>query len=221
MKATMRRLWAKWRPLLNFRGSRDYWQQRYRRGGDSGIGSGGDQARYKAAVLNEFVSKFGIHSVVEFGCGDGRQLALAKYPDYLGLDISRDAIALCAKRFASDPSRRFGLVEAHSCVHADLAISLDVLFHLVEDEVYHDYLARLFQAGSRFVIIFSSDEADAPRTLPHVRHRPVSADVARDFPWFEAFEPELQVAFDAPEPHDVPTKFLFYRRGDAQLQMPG
>lgn len=216
MNGTVRRLWARWRPLLHFGGSRDYWQQRYRRGGDSGIGSGGESARYKAGVLNAFVSKFGIESVVEFGCGDGRQLALAHYPKYLGLDISRDAVALCTSRFSGDATRRFGLVDEYPAARADLAVSLDVLFHLVEDEIYHNYMVRLFQAGSRFVIIFSSDEADAPRALPHVRHRPISRDIALHFPWFEAFEPDLHMALPAPAPHDVPMKFMFYQRIEAQ-----
>ncbi|MEN1944502.1 class I SAM-dependent methyltransferase [Luteimonas sp. MJ293] len=214
----MRRLWAKWRPLLKFGGSRDYWQQRYRRGGDSGIGSGGESARYKAELLNAFVSKFGIRSVVEFGCGDGRQLTLAQYPAYLGLDISHDAIALCTERFAGDPSKCFGLVEEHPGARADLAISLDVLFHLVEDEVYNHYLARLFDAGSGFVAIFTSDEPDAARALPHVRHRPVSQDIARNFPGFIAFDPGLQLSSAPPEPHDVPMKFLFYRRSTVPPQ---
>ena len=212
MSGSIRRLWAKWRPLLKFSGSDDYWQQRYQRGGDSGPGSGGESARFKAEVLNAFVSTFDVRSVVEFGCGDGRQLALAKYPEYLGLDISRDAIALCSRSFAGDPSKRFGLVEDHPAARADMSISLDVLFHLIEDDVYHRYLQQLFDAGSRFVVIFSSDEPGQKHSLPHVRHRAVSLDVARDFPGFVSFDPGLQGASTQPDPHDVPMKFLFYRR---------
>src|SRR5579859_8234848 len=65
------------RRQLQFRGSSTYWEERYRAGGNSGAGSYGRLAEFKAEVLNGFVHSRGIRSVVEFGCGDGAQLALA------------------------------------------------------------------------------------------------------------------------------------------------
>ena len=85
--------------MLGFSGSQDYWRQRYRRGGDSGTGSGGASAHHKSAVLNDFVHQHAIRSVIEFGCGDGRQLLLADYPEYVGYDISPEAVARCQKLF--------------------------------------------------------------------------------------------------------------------------
>jgi hypothetical protein len=59
---------------------------------------------------------------------------------------------------------------------ADLAMSLDVIFHLVEDAVYDQYLERLFAAGERYVVVYSTS-ADMPGTgVAHVRHRDVEAD---------------------------------------------
>lgn len=212
MNAAIRRLWARWRPLLGFSGSNDYWKDRYRLGGDSGAGSGGESARYKAEVLNAFVSRHQIRTVVEFGCGDGRQLQLAQYPDYTGYDISAEAIERCRALFRDDSSKRFGLLSDYDGSRADLALSLDVLFHLVEDSVYFDYLQRLFSAGSRYVVIYSSDTDAAPRTLPHVRHRPVSRDVAalvaQDF---ERIETDLPGAHRV-QSEEPPMVFLFYRR---------
>ena len=43
---------------------------------------------------------------------------------------------------------------------ADLALSLDVVFHLVEDEVFAQYMQTLIQAGNRYVIIYASDTDD-------------------------------------------------------------
>lgn len=208
----MRKLWAKWRPLLGFKGSNDYWQQRYRRGGDSGIGSGGETAKVKADAINAFVAKFGVGSVIELGCGDGRQLTLARYPKYLGLDISPEAVRMCSNLFASDTSKRFGLVDDYPDARADLSLSLDVLFHLVEDRVYEQYLHRLFGAAERFVVIFSSDEAVSKATLPHVRHRNVSRDIASRHPEFEGFDPDLGVELSLAGPHDVAMGLMFYRR---------
>ena len=66
----------------------DYWENRYERGLTSGAGSYGRLAHFKAEVLNEYVNQNKILSVVEFGCGDGAQLSLAKYANYIGLDLS-------------------------------------------------------------------------------------------------------------------------------------
>ena len=40
---------------------------------------------------------------------------------------------------------------------ADLALSLDVIYHLTEDTVFEAYMRHLFAAGSRFVIIYATD----------------------------------------------------------------
>jgi SAM-dependent methyltransferase len=210
MSNALRKLWARWRPLLGFSGSRDYWLQRYQRGGDSGAGSGGSSAKYKADMLNAFVRHFGIQTVVEFGCGDGRQLALAQYPQYAGYDISPEAVELCRKSFASDTSKRFALVAAFDGSRSDLALSLDVLFHLVEDKVYFEYLDRLFGAATRFVAIYASDEESSSYNLPHVRHRSVSRDVAQRF---DQFQPLDFSTTNASPPEASPAmRFMIYRR---------
>ena len=53
-------------------------------GGDSGTGSHAQLAAFKAEVLNAFVAQLGIRSAIEFGCGDGSQLALASRISYVG-----------------------------------------------------------------------------------------------------------------------------------------
>ena len=211
------KLLGRWLPLLRFRGSEAYWQKRYRLGGDSGAGSRGAAAVYKADVLNDFVERHAVTDVIEFGCGDGQQLALAHYPAYVGLDVSRHAVELCRERFAGDPSKRFAVLDEYGGETADLALSLDVLFHLVEDEVYTDYLERLFGAARRFVVIYSTsvEADDAAATLRHVRHRPVERDVAERF---QGFAPMTEWEASVPEPvvhaGGVPTRFLGYRRAD-------
>src|ERR1700689_4886366 len=68
--------------------SPSYWDSRYAGGGNSGDGSYGNLAKFKASVLNQFVAENRIASVVEFGCGDGNQVSLAEYPRYVGIDVS-------------------------------------------------------------------------------------------------------------------------------------
>src|SRR6185369_2928806 len=116
-----------------FPGSQDYWVKRYEKGGNSGPGSYSELAKFKARVLNGLVTEKNIASVIEFGCGDGNQLELAQYPSYHGFDVSPVAVELCRKRFTADPSKRFGLLGDYAGETADLALSLDVIYHLVED----------------------------------------------------------------------------------------
>lgn len=162
-----------------FSGSAAYWQQRYAAGGNSGVGSYERFAEFKAEVLNRFVAERGVHSVIEFGCGDGNQLALARYPDYHGFDVSQTAVANCRARFAGDPHKRFDLLPDYRGQQADLALSLDVIYHLVEDPVFEGHMQALFGAATRWVIVYSSDTDDPQAAQsPHVRQRQFTRWVA-------------------------------------------
>ena len=155
----------------------------------SGHGSYGGFAEFKAGVLNRFVAEQRIETVLEFGCGDGNQLSLASYRDYVGLDVSETALRTCRKRFAGDRTKRFllyrpGTSSGGSPRHsADLALSLDVIYHLTEDAVFESYMNDLFDAARRFVVIYSSDTAVTDPSEPaQVRHRVFSRWVAERRP---------------------------------------
>jgi SAM-dependent methyltransferase len=158
-----------------------YWEMRYERGGNSGPGSYGDLAKFKARILNQFVEDHRIRTVIEFGCGDGNQLTLARYLSYTGYDISPIAIQLCRNKFANDSTKKFGLVTEYTGEQADLAISLDVIFHLTEDDVFHEYMRKLFGSASRFVIIYSSNQYEPIKPVSaHVKHRRFSDWIDRE-----------------------------------------
>jgi SAM-dependent methyltransferase len=169
-----------------FPGSAAYWERRYRQGDNSGDGSYGPVAQYKASILNDLVSRERLQTVVEFGCGDGNQLSLTPYPSYMGFDVSATAIGLCSERFANDKSKSFLWYDPYRFVNngaikADLAISLDVLFHLVERQVFERHLAQLFDAATRYVVIFAAD-IDRPDISAHVRHRTFSGWISTNRP---------------------------------------
>src|SRR5689334_6287087 len=85
-----------------FPGSRAYWEERYRKGGDSGPGSYDRLAEFKAEVMNELISTLQIGSVIELGCGDGHQLGMIAYPRYIGLDVSASAVRRCIEQYGKD-----------------------------------------------------------------------------------------------------------------------
>jgi cyclopropane fatty-acyl-phospholipid synthase-like methyltransferase len=165
--------------LVEFENSSQYWKDRYENGGDSGEGSYGPLARYKATFINDFSRANGINSAVEFGCGDGNQSSMFQFSHYLGVDISRKCVEDARKRF----DRRgwsFLTVDEYDLqdtVTADLGMSLDVIYHLVEDEVYRAYLSRIFSSSRRYVLIYASNFEHFDANLPHVRHRKFVDDI--------------------------------------------
>jgi SAM-dependent methyltransferase len=168
------------RPMNAF-SSAAYWEARYRSGGNSGAGSCGRLARFKADFINSLIVQRRIGSVIDLGCGDGSLLPLLAIPAvdgvpaYLGLDVSAAALARCAERC---PGHRLMPFEAVDSVPpADLALSVDVIFHLVEDAVFARYMAALFDHATRFVLIYASN-VDMGWPSPHVRHRRFSDYVA-------------------------------------------
>jgi SAM-dependent methyltransferase len=174
-----------------FPGSQKYWERRYRAGGTSGEGSVGLLAHFKAEILNDFVVAEAVESVIEFGCGDGRQLALAIYPKYLGLDVSPTTLRQTMDKFSNDSTKSFMLYrpdcfsDAAALMTADLSMSLDVIYHLVEDHIYQLHLRHIFGSARRFVVLFTSDDDSldvTERVPPHIRHRPVLDDIAERFP---------------------------------------
>ena len=211
-RAALRRL----RPDAPFPGSEAYWDARYAAGGSSGDGSYRALAAFKAEVLNAFVAQRGVRSVIEYGCGDGNQLRLAHYPRYLGFDVSRRAVERCRTLFAGDAAKSFALLSDYDGQRADLTLSLDVIYHLVEDDVFDDHMARLFDSADRFVGIYSSNEAETDDAPPHVRRR-------RFTDWVEAHRPDWTLAefLRNRYPYDGDTRtgswsdFFFYERAES------
>lgn len=149
-----------------------YWDERYTSGGNSGSGSYGELAKYKASILNEFLSRNIINNVIEYGCGDGNQLKFINYKEYIGFDVSRNAIEKCQSIFKNDNHKSFKLTDNYNGERAELVLSLDVLYHLVEDEVFDMYMKRLFSSSDKFIIIYSSNYNDNTRVEGiHVHHR--------------------------------------------------
>ncbi|MBB1284693.1 class I SAM-dependent methyltransferase [Flavisolibacter sp. BT320] len=198
-----------------FKGSAAYWEDRYRRGGDSGAGSYHLAAEYKAAFLNRFVHTQGIKSVIEFGCGDGNQLQYLDFPNYLGFDVSETVLSRCQEAYATDASKRFALASSYAHEKADLVLSLDVIYHLVEDTVYHGYMQTLFAASNRYVVIYSSNTGDNHYALKaaHVRNRIFTEWVeqhASSFRLIDHIRPPAPV--ESPSPQAVLTDFFVYEK---------
>lgn len=159
-----------------------YWRARYAAGGNSGAGSTGREAAFKAAFVNQFARANGIVSAIDFGCGDGRQALMFDIADYCGVDISNVALQHCRALMSGDPRRRFLSCDAlPPSATAELALSLDVIIYLTDTQLYESHLARMFSCAQRFVLIHTGNFVAATADFP-VRHRAVAEDVRRLFP---------------------------------------
>lgn len=164
--------------------SSQYWETRYRSGGNSGRGSYAELSAFKAKIVNQLIQKFAVSDAIEFGVGDGNQLQFINYPKYLGLDVSSKAIELCASMYAADPTKSFLYYDQQyyfdraGFLKADMSLSLDVIYHLVEQEVYEQYLKNVFNAGRKVVVIYSTN-LELPQFGYHEKHREFLKDVER------------------------------------------
>jgi hypothetical protein len=191
----------------------EYWRNRYAAGENSGVGSYGDMAQFKADALNSFLTRMAIESCIEFGCGDGNQLDLLNIPKYLGLDVAPGAIDLCTARFIDDPTKSFAVyLPAHftnrAFLHADLTLSMDVILHLIEEEVFESYMENLFKASTRYVAIFTTATDIQPGKMAvHNFFRDHRAWVSSNAPEFK----ELQLVLTPTElNYPKGTGFYFY-----------
>jgi SAM-dependent methyltransferase len=168
-----------------------YWESRYANGGNSGDGSYGRLSEFKSEFLNDFLLKNKIDSVVEMGCGDGHQLSYINYPMYLGLDVSLTIINSCKEKFKADSSKQFlhykpGNLISNDTIKADLSLSLDFLYHIIEQNNYLTHLKDLFSLGKRFVIVYSTNFHFSE--TEHVLHRKFTDDVIQLFPEWALIE---------------------------------
>jgi len=164
--------------------------------------------------LNEFVAAHNIAAVIEFGCGDGNQLALAHYPRYSGFDVSQEAVNRCRSVYSSDSSKEFQLLSEYAGQKADLTLSLDVIYHLVEDDVFSDHMRLLFDSSTKYVIIYSSNtEKQELFQPPHVRHRKFTAWMETNMPqWKLVQHVKNKYPFKGNDAEESSADFFVYAR---------
>jgi len=163
----------------------NYWENRYTVGKNSGFGSYGENAEYKSNILNGVIREYKINSLIEFGCGDGNNLGLYKINNYIGFDIAKKAIDICINTYKNDESKTFiyyepFLFKASNAFKADITISFEVLFHLVEDRMYKKYIHDLFISSKKYVLVFSTNFIQESEAI-HMKYREFTKDVPLNF----------------------------------------
>jgi hypothetical protein len=156
----------------------NYWNSRYLNGGNSGKGSYAEEANYKAKLINQFIKQFEIATIQEHGCGDGNNLSLYEgFMHYNGYDVSKTAVEICKKKFPNTSRYWFTNDITEVNVDADMVLSLDVLYHLVNDDDYYDYLHQIFNDKHKYVVIYATNHENNIGNSQHVRHRNFISDL--------------------------------------------
>ena len=156
----------------------EYWENRYKFGGDSGIGSKGILAEYKTQFINNFVEKNDINSVCELGCGDTLFLQYI-IPEFTGYDVSEFIINENRKK-----SKHIFTTNINELTSYELTISMDVILHLMEEDIYKQYIVDLFRLSSRYVIIYSPNRNQIFSEI-HNKFREFMPDVPKNFKLIE------------------------------------
>jgi hypothetical protein len=170
--------------------STEYWERRYAKDKTSGAGSRGRLALFKAEVVNDLVVRHGIRSILEWGSGDGVQSRLLEVERYVGVDPSPTVVARCVEESPGDHFTYLTIEDwlGAGSPSAECGLSLDVIFHLVEDPVYEEYMGRLFGSAERLFVIYASNNVPRVETPPHVRHRAFTSWVAQHAPHWRLVE---------------------------------
>lgn len=153
------------------------WEARYRGGNNSGDGSYGRSGQFKSDTMNRIVREHGIKSVVDIGCGDGEQIKDFAVESYHGFDVAPTAIDWCRQRYVNRPGFRFDMAGSVPVEESDLVMSLDVLFHLVDENEYHQYIRSLF--GHSEYVLVSTRVIGNGLIGTHVIHRDDVAEINR------------------------------------------
>lgn len=152
--------------------SKQYWIERYNKGGGPSGGSEGELAKFKADFINDFVRENDIKTMFDLGCGDGNQAMLFDVKYYFGFEISPIAISKCRKKCCCRDMWFYTLDEIQTlCVRPQLTISMEVIVHLFEEMVFEDHMNLLFNLTTDYVIIYAPNDDINPKGDGRIKHR--------------------------------------------------
>ena len=162
-----------------------FWDNRYKNNGNSGAGSYGLLANFKAEIINNFINENNIHNIIEIGCGDGNQCSLFEIDNYLGLDISPSIINYCNNKFKNNSKYNFKVYNNDYLNNQtyELSLSLDVIYHILDDNEYKKYMEDLFNFSNKHVIIYSNNYNE--QKTGHIYNRNFTKDIEK---WFNNYK---------------------------------
>ena len=193
-----------------------YWDKRYRAGGHSGPN---DARNWKAQTISELIKEYKPRYIQDWGVGDGTllaQLDVEGVETYLGLDVSLHALdrlrTLDGPWNDWDTKLELGHIRAlwnRKPEKPDMVLSIDVLFHLIAEDNWREYLDELFGERSRAkTVVLLANDGKHPGIGEHVRVRPFVEYVKDRY----GYNYELVRIIETPNPHACFSNFTIWQR---------
>jgi hypothetical protein len=154
--------------------NRLFWNQRYGENPElgSGIGSRGEARDYKRHLLEDAITRWRPHTILDIGCGDLEVGSALPVEGYTGLDFSEVVVSSNREKY---PDRRFvaGDFLEMTPTHADMVVCLDVLIHMASREDYRSFVRKLVKSTQKVGFV-AGDEVDPGLGSIVFFHEPLS-----------------------------------------------
>jgi len=153
----------------------------------SGVGSRGAFIPLKRLLLKENGAETA-ESVLDVGCGDIEIVKMLKFKNYLGIDLSVEAIKLARKK---RPGWEFKQIsrDMHGQKAADFVICLDVLIHQKSEEDFYTLIDKLTLLTKQRLVVtgfeFSVQESYMIKFHEDIKYALKKAGFRRVFKVFE------------------------------------
>jgi 2-polyprenyl-3-methyl-5-hydroxy-6-metoxy-1,4-benzoquinol methylase len=159
-----------------------FWNARYRTDPvkGSGPGSRGPFADEKRQIIADSISRYGVASVLDLGCGDINILDGLQIPYYKGVDVSNVVIA---QNRIKRPDWDFECGDIEAVVSEqsfDLVMCLDVLIHQQKKCVYRNMVKKIAALNPNIALV--SGFEGRPRGWNVFFHEPLSISLRQAFP---------------------------------------
>jgi SAM-dependent methyltransferase len=142
-----------------------FWNYRYAAhpGHGSGVGSRGENLLYKRQLLKEQGVE-SAQSVLDVGCGDLEVLRELDIHDYIGFDVSEEALKTAR---AARPDWQFSLLLNQPLDKREMVLCLEVLIHQSTREQYDELVSFLAEHTGQTLIVSGYERKDDPRHMVH------------------------------------------------------
>ena len=141
---------------------KEFWDEKYAKGGISGRGSIGIYRNWKWSKIKNMIG-LSFTSLIDVGCGDlsfwnhpaAKRIFKQRVFKYVGLDISKEIIDRNRRKF---PNYKFVHTPAHleiEGLRSQVVFALDLLFHLMNDGEFDLTLENLCRYTNQFLVIYT------------------------------------------------------------------
>ncbi len=133
--------------------------------------------------------------------------------EYSSYDPSIKVIQYLKDKYSTDLTKAFEH-DFKKIERKELVRSFDVIYHLVEDSVYEQYMKSLFHFSTSYVLIYSSNtnrQDSICATAPHVKHRFFQETIPDDFTLLEKYENLFPYSPNDPELTSWSDFYLYIR----------